>query len=101
MIIKRGVKIQLIAFAMITGTVLFHIRWGPNLPMVILVMLAYGALGASLGMLLGNFGRNEGQVIPLGVIASNLLAGLGGCWWPSKAGPCGSCRTGNCWPRRR
>jgi ABC-type multidrug transport system permease subunit len=76
-----------IAFAMITGSVLFHIRWGPNLPMVILVMLAYGALAASLGMLLGNFGRTEGQVIPLGVIASNLLAGLGGCWWPIEVTP--------------
>jgi len=76
-----------IAFAMITGSVLFHIRWGPNLPMVIVVMLAYGALAASLGMLLGNFGRTEGQVIPLGVIASNLLAGLGGCWWPIEVTP--------------
>jgi len=29
-----------------------------------------------------NFGRTEGQVIGLGVIASNVFARLGGCWWP-------------------
>ena len=76
-----------IAFAMIAGTVLFHIHWGRNLPMVVLILLAYGALAACLGMLLGNFGRTEGQVIGLGVLLSNLLAGLGGCWWPVEIAP--------------
>lgn len=76
-----------ITFAMITASVLFHVRWGPNLPMVIVVMLAYASLAVTLGMLLGNFGRNEGRIIPMGVIASNLLAGLGGCWWPIEITP--------------
>ena len=76
-----------LAFAMIVGTVLFHVRWGSNLPAVALVLLAYGALAATLGMLLGNFGRTEGQVIGFGVILSNLLAGLGGCWWPIEITP--------------
>ena len=76
-----------IAFAMITGSVLFGVRWGPNLPMVVLVLLAYGALAAALGMLLGNFGRSEGQVIGLGVIAGNVLAALGGCMWPIEVAP--------------
>jgi len=76
-----------IAFAMIAGSVLFHVHWGPNLPMIVLVMLVYGSLAAALGMLLGNFGRTEGQVIGLGVIASNIFAGLGGCWWPIEVTP--------------
>ena len=88
---KWGARMSLglvqIAFAMITGTVLFHVRWGPNLPMVVLVLLVYGSLAAALGMLLGNFGRTEGQVIGLGVIGSNVLAGLGGCWWPIEITP--------------
>src|SRR5258708_5390451 len=74
---KWGARMALgvvqIAFAMITGSVLFHVRW-PNLPMVILVLLAYGALASALGMLLGNYGRTEGQVIGLGVISTNLMA---------------------------
>lgn len=76
-----------IAFAMLAGTLLFHIHWGRNLPMVIVILLAYAALAASLGMLLGNFGRSEGQVIGLGVLLGNALAALGGCWWPIEIEP--------------
>jgi ABC-2 type transport system permease protein len=88
---KWGARMSLgviqIAFAMIAGTVLFHVRWGPNLPMVVLVLLLYGSLAAVLGMLLGNLGRTEGQVIGMGVIAGNVFAGLGGCWWPIEITP--------------
>ncbi|PYT16063.1 MAG: hypothetical protein DMG59_11715 [Acidobacteria bacterium] len=88
---KWGARMSLgvvqIAFAMIAGSVLFHVRWGPNLPVVVLVLLVYGSLAAALGMLLGNFGRTEGQVIGLGVITSNVFAGLGGCWWPIESTP--------------
>jgi ABC-type Na+ efflux pump permease subunit len=84
---RMAVGIIQIAFAMIAGSVIFHVRWGSNLPAVALVLLAYGALAATLGMLLGNFGRTEGQVIGFGVILSNLLAGLGGCWWPIEVTP--------------
>jgi ABC-type multidrug transport system permease subunit len=88
---KWGARMSLgvvqIAFAMLAGSLLFHVRWGPSLPVVVLVLLVYGSLAAALGMLLGNFGRTEGQVIGLGVIASNVLAGLGGCWWPIEITP--------------
>jgi len=76
-----------IAFAMMAGAVLFHVHWGPNLPMVALVLAAYGALAAALAMLLGNFGRTEAQVVGIGVIAGNVMAGLGGCWWPMEVTP--------------
>ena len=76
-----------IVFAMIAGTVLFSFDWGPDLPMVLLVMLGWGALCASLGMLLGNLARTEGQAIGIGVLAANVLAALGGCWWPIEITP--------------
>jgi ABC-type Na+ efflux pump permease subunit len=76
-----------IAFAMLAGRILFHVNWGPNLPMVILTLLAYGALAAALAMILGNVCPTEGQVIGLGVILSNVMAGLGGCWWPIEITP--------------
>ncbi len=84
---RMGIGMMQIAVAMIAGRVLFGVHWGPNLPMVVVVMLAYGGLAATLAMLLGNFGRSAPQVIGLGVIASNLLAGLGGCWWPIEITP--------------
>jgi len=76
-----------VAFAMLTGRILFHVSWGPNVAAVVLVVLAYGALAAALAMLLGNFGQTEAQVIGLGVILTNVLAGLGGCWWPIEVTP--------------
>ncbi len=76
-----------IAFAMLAGALLFKVDWGPNLPAVLMLLLAYAALAASAGMILGNFGRTEGQVIALGVITSNLLAMAGGCWWPAEITP--------------
>ena len=76
-----------IGFAMIAGAVLFHVRWGPNLPMLVLVLVFYGGLCAFLGLLLGSLARSEGQAVGLGVLASNVFAALGGCWWPIEITP--------------
>lgn len=88
---KWGARIALgaiqVVFALLTGTFLFHVRWGPHLWAVIGILLAYAALAAVLGMLLGNFGRTQRQVIVLGATTSNLLASLGGCWWPIEITP--------------
>lgn len=84
---KFALGIVQMAFAMIAGTVLFKMRWGPNLPMVIVAMLAYGGLMASVGLLLGSLARTEGHAAAIGVISSNVLAALGGCWWPIEVTP--------------
>jgi ABC-type multidrug transport system permease subunit len=88
---KAGARFALgvvqIAFAMTIGTIFFRVRWGPDLPMLFLVLLAYGALCAVLGFFLGNLCRTEGQAVAIGVISSNVLAALGGCWWPIEVTP--------------
>lgn len=84
---RMAVGVIQIAFAMLAGTILFQVHWGPNLPMLAVVLFAYAALAATLGLLLGNFGRTEGQVVAAGVILSNVLAALGGCWWPIEITP--------------
>ncbi len=76
-----------IGFGMATGSVLFGVRWGAALPMVMVVMLAWACLTAGLGLLAGNLARTEGQVVGLGVLATNVLAALGGCWWPIEVTP--------------
>jgi ABC-2 type transport system permease protein len=76
-----------ILYAMVVGTVVFDVRWGGQLPAITGVLFCYAALAASLGVLLGNFARNEKQVIGMGVVASNLMAALGGCWWPIEVTP--------------
>jgi ABC-type Na+ efflux pump permease subunit len=76
-----------IGFAMITGTVLFGMKWGPDLPMILLVLLGWGGLCASLALLLGSLVKTEGQAVGIGVLTSNVLAALGGCWWPVEISP--------------
>jgi ABC-type Na+ efflux pump permease subunit len=76
-----------ILIAMATGTILFKVHWGEHWPTILLVLASYASLAALLGLLLGNFARSEGQVIGLGVVASNVMAALGGCWWPIEITP--------------
>jgi ABC-2 type transport system permease protein len=76
-----------IAFCMLVGTLLFGMDWGPELPMILTVLVAWGGLCASFGMLLGNLVRTEGQGIGISVLATNALAALGGLWWPIEVAP--------------
>ena len=88
---KWGARVTLgfiqILFAMAAGSILFKVNWGDHLGAIFALLAAYASLAALLGMLLGNFSRSDGQVIGLGVIASNVMAALGGCWWPIEITP--------------
>ncbi len=76
-----------IAFAMLAGTLFFGMQWGSALPMVALVLAAWGAFCASLGLLLGNVVRTPTQMAGVGVLGTMVLAALGGCWWPIEITP--------------
>jgi ABC-type multidrug transport system permease subunit len=76
-----------IAFALITGSVLFKVEWGPNLWTILIVLAGYAALGVAASVLLGAVARTEGQAIGIGVLSTNVLAALGGCWWPIEVTP--------------
>jgi len=84
---KLALGLVQLAFAMLAGTVLFDMRWGPALPMVALLLVAWAAFNASLGLLLGGLARSEGQMVGIGVLSSMLLGALGGCWWPIEIAP--------------
>jgi ABC-2 type transport system permease protein len=76
-----------ITVALIVGTFLFKMDWGPNLGMVIVVLAAWGGFCASAGLWLGTVAKTEAQAGGLGVLAANALAALGGCWWPIEITP--------------
>ena len=84
---KLVVGLVQIVFVMLLGRFMFSIEWGPQLPMVLLVLLVYAALVSALGVLLGSLARTEGQAIGFGVLGTNVLAALGGCWWPIEVTP--------------
>jgi ABC-type Na+ efflux pump permease subunit len=88
---KWGARMTLgviqIGFMVLLGAVVYRVHWGPSLPVLGLVLLAYAGLCAALGMALAGLARTEGQVIGFGVIATNVLAAIGGCWWPIEITP--------------
>ena len=76
-----------IASAVLIGTFVFDMQWGPDIPMIVVVLLAWAAFCASAGLMLGSLARTDGQASGLGVLAANVLAALGGCWWPIEVTP--------------
>jgi ABC-type multidrug transport system permease subunit len=76
-----------IASAALIGTLLFDMHWGPDVPMIIAVLFAWAAFCASAGLLLGSVAKTDGQASGLGVLVANVLAALGGCWWPIEVTP--------------
>ena len=76
-----------VAVALVFGTFLFQMEWGPDLGMVIVVLLAWGGFCASAGLWLGTVAGTEAQAGGIGVLTANLLAALGGCWWPIEVAP--------------
>ncbi len=71
----------------VSFTPLFDMNWGQALPMVVVILLAWGALCTSLALLLGSLARTDSQAANLGVFATMTLAALGGCWWPIEVAP--------------
>ena len=84
---RMALSVLQIGVAMVVGTLLFKMQWGPDFGMVIVILCAWAAFCASAGLLLGSIARTERQAASLGVLVANLLAALGGCWWPIEITP--------------
>lgn len=76
-----------IGIAMLFGTLLFAMDWGDSLPVVLVILAAWAALCASLGLLVGSLGRNQAEVGGLGMLLTMIMAALGGAWWPIEVTP--------------
>jgi ABC-type multidrug transport system permease subunit len=74
-------------FLLIAGRFLFGVQFGEHLPGILLTLLIYGWVAASLGVLVGSLVRAEEKVIGLCIVASLTMAALGGCWWPLEIVP--------------
>ena len=74
-------------FAMLVGSLLFHVDWGGSIAGVFTVILLFCSTGAALSILFGNLATSRGQAVGLGVLGGNVLSALGGCWWPLEIVP--------------
>ena len=84
---RMALGVVQVSFAMLVGRLLFSVDWGPSLPMVVLVLVAWASFNASFGLLLGNLARTQPQMAGAGVLTTMILAALGGCWWPIEITP--------------
>jgi len=76
-----------IVFFLLLGKFAFHVNVGRNLGGVLLTLCLYAWVAASLGVLIGSVVRNPDKTVGLCVLASNVMAALGGCWWPLEIVP--------------
>ncbi|MCH7806809.1 MAG: ABC transporter permease [Proteobacteria bacterium] len=84
---RMALALVQIGFALLVGSFLFDMNWGTSLPMVLIILFAWGALCTSLALLLGSVAKSAGQAAGLGIFFTMVLAALGGCWWPIEIAP--------------
>ena len=76
-----------IVFFLAMGKFVFGVNLGANLPAVTLTLIIFSWVAASLGVLAGFLLAAEDRVVGVCVLASLLMAALGGCWWPLEVAP--------------
>lgn len=76
-----------IGFLLAAGRFLFRVNLGDHLGGILVVLVVYAWVAASLGVLIGSVVRGEDKVVGLCVLVSLVMAALGGCWWPLEVVP--------------
>ncbi len=65
-----------------TGIFLYHLQLGSEPFTVILISILVTLMAAAFSLMLGTLIKTERAASSIGVLASLILAPLGGCWWP-------------------
>jgi ABC-2 type transport system permease protein len=69
------------------GSLVLHLNWGHSPLALVLIMFASALAAAALGTTLGTFVKSEGQANGLSILLGQLMALLGGCWYPIELFP--------------
>lgn len=78
-----------IGILFLAGKILFKIYLGPSLLGLFLVALFFCGTIAGMSILLGSFIRKEEVLVVFNILLANVMASLGGCWWPLELVPKG------------
>ncbi len=76
-----------IAVLFMAGWLLFKVDLGASLGGLFVIALAFSGSIAGLSIFLGSIIQKEEIIIVVNIIAANLMAALGGCWWPLEIVP--------------
>lgn len=71
------------------GKVLFGINLSRSFPLFLFLSLLFCAAIAGMSILFGSIIKKVEILIVLNVLVANLMAALGGCWWPLELVPPG------------
>lgn len=69
------------------GRFLFKVNLGTSLPGLFIISLVFSASIAGLSLFLGSILHKEEILIIFNILLANLMAALGGCWWPLEIVP--------------
>jgi ABC-type multidrug transport system permease subunit len=78
--VQIGVLLLAAKFAM-------KLDFAGNLHLVLLTSTVYAAVAAAGGVMIGSLLTREDKVVAVCVLASMVMAALGGCWWPLEIVP--------------
>lgn len=71
-----------IAFFLLLGQFVFDVNVGDQIAGVVITLLVFSWVAASLGVLVGFVSKAEEKVIGICLLVVLPTAALGGCWWP-------------------
>jgi ABC-2 type transport system permease protein len=74
------------AILLATGKLFFHLRLG-NMLLSGAIILVFTLAVACLSIFVGSVLQKEEMIVGISVLASNMFAALGGCWWPAEIVP--------------
>ncbi len=74
------------AILVVSGLLFFRLNLG-NAWLSALTIVAFAVAMAALSIFVGSVLRKEEVIVGFSVLAANMFAGLGGCWWPAEIVP--------------
>lgn len=89
--------IQVILLLMV-GRFIFKVYFGDSIPSIFLLFLFFCGTIAGMSILFGSLIRKEEIIVILNILVANLMASLGGCWWPLELVPSGIRKIGFIFP---
>ncbi len=84
---RLGMGIVQISVGLAAGAFVFKVDWGQHFGALFLILLLWGAVAAALGVIAASLAKTVNQAIGVGILAANIMAALGGCWWPIEVTP--------------
>ncbi len=76
-----------IGILLAAGRLLFKVNLGTSIIGLFIIAVVFSSTIASLSIFLGSVFQKEETLIVINILLANLMAALGGCWWPLEIVP--------------